>query len=80
MRCAEETGVDAKSLREALTDHRFQPAVDEGITWSRQIGVTAIPTFVFNERVGMVGAQEQPALREMMHRVGNEPRDQIAGA
>ncbi len=78
IRAAEETGVNAQSLREALTDHRFLPAVEEGITWSRQIGVTAIPTFVFNERMGMVGAQEQPALREMMTRVGNPPREPSA--
>ena len=74
VRVAEETGVDARSLREALADRRFEAVVDEGIAWSRQIGVTAIPTFVFNERMGMVGAQEQPALREMMSRVGNTPR------
>jgi len=41
---------------------------------ARQIGVTAIPTFVFNERLGMVGAQELPAFREMMKRVGQEPK------
>jgi hypothetical protein len=29
---------------------------------------------VFNERQGMVGAQELPAFREMMQRVGNSPR------
>jgi predicted DsbA family dithiol-disulfide isomerase len=74
VRLADEMGVDSKSLREALTDRRFEHEVDEGIAWSRQIGVTAIPTFVFNERQGMVGAQELPAFREMMQRVGNSPR------
>jgi predicted DsbA family dithiol-disulfide isomerase len=74
VRLADEMGVDSKSLREALADRRFEAEVDEGIAWSRQIGVTAIPTFVFNERQGMVGAQELPAFREMMQRVGNPPR------
>jgi predicted DsbA family dithiol-disulfide isomerase len=78
VRAAEEAGVDARSLREALTDRRFEPLVDEGIAWSRSIGVTAVPTFVFNERLGMVGAQELPAFREMMTRVGNEPREPSA--
>ena len=67
-------GIDGKSLQEALNDRHFENEVDEGIAWSREIGVTAIPTFVFNERQGMVGAQELPALREMMQRVGNTPR------
>ena len=74
VRLAEECGLDAKSLREALADRRLEAEVDEGIAWSRQIGVTAIPTFVFNQRLGMVGAQELPAFREMMSRVGNPPR------
>lgn len=74
VRLAGEMGIDSQSLREALIDHRFEAEVDEGIAWSRSIGVTAIPTFVFNERQGMVGAQELPAFREMMQHVGNPPR------
>jgi predicted DsbA family dithiol-disulfide isomerase len=75
VRLAGEAGVDGKGLREALIDRRLEAEIDQGIAWSRQIGVTAIPTFVFNERAGMVGAQELPAFREMMSRVGNERRD-----
>jgi predicted DsbA family dithiol-disulfide isomerase len=73
-RLADECGIDGKSMLEALKDRRFEAEVDEGIAWSRQIGVTAIPTFVFNQRLGMVGAQQLPAFREMMARVGNPPR------
>jgi predicted DsbA family dithiol-disulfide isomerase len=73
-RLADETGLDGSDLGKALDDRRFEAEVDEGIAWSRQIGVTAIPTFVFNQRMGMVGAQELPAFREMMSRVGNPPR------
>ena len=78
VRLAEESGMHGPSLREALTERRYQAPVDEGIAWSRAIGVTAIPTFVFNERLGMVGAQELPAFREMMKRIGNEPRESTA--
>ena len=73
-RVAGEVGIDPDGMRQALTDRRYQQAVEESITWSRQVGVTAIPTFIFNERMGMVGAQELPAFREMMARVGNPPR------
>lgn len=75
VRLGEESGLPGPGLREALVDRRYQQPVDEGIAWSRAIGVTAIPTFVFNQRLGMVGAQELPAFREMMARVGNRPRD-----
>jgi len=74
VRLAEEYGMHGPSLRAALEERRHEAQVDEGIAWSRAIGVTAIPTFVFNERMGMVGAQELPAFREMMQRVGNEPK------
>ena len=74
VRVANEMSLDGKSLRDALAERRYEHEVDEGIAWSREIGVTAIPTFVFNERQGMVGAQELPAFREMMQRVGNAPR------
>jgi predicted DsbA family dithiol-disulfide isomerase len=73
-RLAEETGLSGDALRDALAEGRHRDEVDEGIAWSRAIGVTAIPTFVFNERLGMVGAQELEAMREMMQRVGNKPR------
>ena len=73
-RLADETGLDGSQLRDALNDHHYEKEIDEGIAWSRQIGVTAIPTFVFNQRMGMVGAQELPAFREMMHRLGHPPR------
>lgn len=74
VRLAEETGLDGTQMREALDSRRYEQEVDRGIQWSRGIGVTAIPTFIFNERMGMVGAQELPAFREMMKRVGNPPR------
>src|SRR5262249_7249964 len=53
IRVSAEAGVPADALRAALDEGRYRERVDEGITWSRQIGVTAIPTFVFGERYGM---------------------------
>jgi predicted DsbA family dithiol-disulfide isomerase len=75
VRLAEESGIDGPSLRQVLAERRYEAQVDEGIAWSRSIGVTAIPTFVFNGRLGMVGAQELPAFREMMQRAGNPPKE-----
>ena len=74
VRVGASAGLDAASLRSALEDRRYRERVDEGIAWSRAIGVTAIPTFVFNEQYGMVGAQELPAFRQMMEKIGAKPR------
>jgi predicted DsbA family dithiol-disulfide isomerase len=70
----ESVGLDATLLRECLQGRHLRAVVDEGIAWSRSIGVTAIPTFVFDERYGMVGAQEYPAFESMMRRIGVGPR------
>ena len=62
VRIGTAVGLEEGELTEALQSRRYREVVDEGIAWSRSIGVTAIPTFVFGERYGMVGAQEFEAL------------------
>lgn len=74
VRIGAEAGLNADELRAALEDGRYRERVDEGISWSRAIGVTAIPTFVFNERWGIVGAQELMAFRQMMEKIGQPPK------
>jgi len=76
VRAGVEAGLPEDELRLALTQGTYRERVDEGIHWSRSIGVTAIPTFVFNQRFGMVGAQEIAAFRAMMDKLGIKPKDQ----
>jgi predicted DsbA family dithiol-disulfide isomerase len=71
---AASVGLDGGELRAALAAGRYRAAVDDGIAWSRAIGVTAIPTFVFDERYGVVGAQEYETFRLMMEKLGRTPR------
>lgn len=75
----ESAGLDGPALREALTDRRYRDLVDEGIEWSRAIGVTGVPTFVINEQYGVVGAQEYPVLVNVMEQLGVPRREQPAG-
>ena len=74
VRIGADAGLDSDALRLSLTEGQQRERVDEGISWTKQIGVTAIPTFVFNERFAMVGAQELPAFRSIMERLGIQPR------
>jgi predicted DsbA family dithiol-disulfide isomerase len=69
-----EAGLPGDSLREALIEGRYRDRVDEGINWSRSIGVTAIPTFIFDQQYGVVGAQELPVLRSVMEQLGHQPK------
>jgi predicted DsbA family dithiol-disulfide isomerase len=73
VRIGADAGLDEAELRKALEEGHYRKQVDEGIDWSRGVGVTAIPTFVFNGRYGMVGAQELPAFRRMMEHIKNPP-------
>jgi predicted DsbA family dithiol-disulfide isomerase len=74
VRIGAEAGLPAESLRKVLLERVYRDRVDEGLDWSRSIGVTAVPTFVFNEQYGMVGAQELPSFRLMMNKIGQAPR------
>jgi predicted DsbA family dithiol-disulfide isomerase len=70
----ESAGLDAAELRQALESGEYRQQVDQGIAWSRQIGVTGVPTFVFDEKYGVVGAQDHDVFVSMMSRLGREPK------
>ena len=38
--------------------------------WARAIGITGVPTFIFNERHGVVGAQEYEMFEQVMEQLG----------
>ncbi len=71
---ADSIGVNARSLAEALSARTLREQVDDGIRWSQSIGVTAVPTFVFDDRYGIVGAQDYGVFEAMMARLGRAPR------
>ena len=73
VRVGEGAGLDGAELRKALEERRFQEQVDEGIAWARSIGVTGVPTFVLDERHGIVGAQEHDVFVDLLRRIGREP-------
>jgi predicted DsbA family dithiol-disulfide isomerase len=70
------SGLDGADLRQSLEQGDYRQQVDDGIRWSRQIGVTAVPTFVFDESHGIVGAQDYEVFQSVMHRLGYSPRQQ----
>jgi predicted DsbA family dithiol-disulfide isomerase len=74
LRAGGDAGLDVDGLRAALEDRRYRERVDEGIAWSRAIGVTAIPTFIFNQTSAVVGAHELETFRQVMGQLGAEPK------
>jgi predicted DsbA family dithiol-disulfide isomerase len=71
----ESVGLDGAELRTALESGQYRQQVDDGIRWSRQIGVTGVPTFVFDEKYGVVGAQDHEVFVSMLSRLGREPNE-----
>lgn len=69
---AGQHSMDRDDVRDALLNGRFVDEVDAGIEWSRAVGVTGIPTFIFNEKYAIVGAQEYPAFERVLERLQSE--------
>ena len=70
VRLGAEAGLDADGLREALESRRYRGRVADGIGWARAIGVTGVPTFIFDDRYGVVGAQEYDVFERVMEQLG----------
>lgn len=71
---ADEAGMPGAELRAALESGEFRKQTDDGLTWSRSIGVTAVPTFIFDDSVGLVGAQPFEVFEEVMREMGKIPK------
>jgi len=75
VRIAGEHGFDSDDVRDALATGRYREQVDQGIAHSYEIGVTGIPTFIFNDRYAIVGAQEYDTFEMALTRLGARRRD-----
>jgi predicted DsbA family dithiol-disulfide isomerase len=73
VRIGAENGLDAAGLREALETGQYAQEVDHAIAWAHTVGITGVPTFIFNERYAIVGAQEYPAFQRVMEHLGYPP-------
>ncbi len=68
-RIGAECGLDAAGLRAAIDSRRFVAPVEEQIEWSRAVGITGVPTFIFDEKFSLVGAQEYEVFRDVARRI-----------
>jgi predicted DsbA family dithiol-disulfide isomerase len=68
-RIGAECGLAAAELRAALTGGRHAASIDEQIDWSRAAGITGVPTFVFEDKFSVVGAQEYEVFSDIARRI-----------
>jgi predicted DsbA family dithiol-disulfide isomerase len=69
---AKAAGLDPEETARALADHRYRDEVDEEIAWAREAGITSTPTFIFDERYAVVGAQEYSAFERVAEKLGHK--------
>jgi predicted DsbA family dithiol-disulfide isomerase len=65
-RLADEVGVPGAT--EMLASDRYTAEVRDDERLAQEIGITAVPTFVVDRRVGVAGAQQPEVLRELLQR------------
>ena len=64
-------GLQAHAVREFLNDPAQRDAVSQADAQARQMGVSGVPFFIFNQKVAVSGAQEPAALLAAMQQALN---------
>lgn len=71
---ARSVGLSGEEAREVLETRGFRAAVDSDWSRSRGMGVTAVPTFLLDQRF-VVGAQPYEVLEQLLNASGVKKRD-----
>ena len=73
---AKEAGLDPDELQREIDDGNWRDAVEAGVREAQEMGIHAVPTFVFDDRFAVQGAQELPVFRMAMERLGAKSKIQ----
>lgn len=69
---AEDTGLSAGEVREALNNQSYAYAVKQDEMQAQNIGVRGVPFFVFNNKYAVSGAQPPETFLEILHKLEQE--------
>ena len=70
MRLGVEVGLDEQEVRDLLDGDRYADSVREDERTAGELGISAVPTFVVDRRLGASGAQPPDALLDLLRRDG----------
>ncbi len=70
---AEHAGIDGGPLRASLEARDREESVQQSLVLAQQLGVTAVPTFVIDERYMIRGAQDYAVFKDVLQRLGKKP-------
>ena len=71
---AADAGLDPDELQRAIEAGTYREAVEKAVDEARDLGIRAVPTFVFDNRFALQGAQEQAVFRDAMEQAGAKKR------
>ena len=71
---ARECGLDPREFQAEILAGHYAEAVDEATEAARRNGFTSTPTMIFDERLMVPGAQDMTVYRDVLQRLGAEPR------
>jgi predicted DsbA family dithiol-disulfide isomerase len=74
VRIAAQMGLDPEALRRALQTDAGRAEVLADVEWSRQLGVTGVPFFLFDGKFWLTGAQPPEMLLKAFEHVTRQPR------
>lgn len=72
---AEEVGLDAGEMQREVEDEKYMATVVDQVRWAYQIGVTGVPTYVINNRYGIVGAQPYEVFKSALEQIANQKEE-----
>lgn len=71
---ARGAGLDAIAMRDEVSSGAWKTAVDERVQGAHDLGIHAVPTFLFADKFIVQGAQTLDVLEKVMARAISEPR------
>lgn len=66
-------GMDVALVARLLAEGRDRDLVAQEVALARRLGITGVPTFLFDDRYAVSGAQEPEVLVQIMDRLAAEP-------
>jgi predicted DsbA family dithiol-disulfide isomerase len=70
---AEDAHLDPDELQRAIEAGTHRTAVEASVREAAELGIHAVPTFIFDGRHAVQGAHELPVFRSVMQRLGAVP-------
>lgn len=67
-----EVGLDGEALRKDLESGRWADAVTADVARAHEMGITGVPFFVFDGRLGVAGAQPVEVFNDVINRIVSE--------